>query len=139
MKLEGDTSNPRSRAQGLFKQVPNGFGHWASMGVCVEIQQRIATSDVQFNDPGKIQVAQEGLGSETVISGVYVNVVQVQENAATGFARKTIQKLRLGHLLVGHIDVVDIVFKQERTLHNGAYVVYAFDKQIEDFLVVRHR
>jgi hypothetical protein len=59
VKFEGDGSNPGSRSQGLFEKRPNRLGHRARMCVGVESQQLVAAGNVQLNDSGQIQIAEE--------------------------------------------------------------------------------
>src|SRR6266571_5992148 len=109
VKLERDGSNPRSGPEGVLEQAPNRFGHRTRMRVCVKVQQIVPARNMQLNNSGEIQIAKKRLCGETVINGVNIDVVQIQENSTTGLVREAVQELSLIHLMVKHIDVVDVI------------------------------
>ena len=84
-------------------------------------------------------MVKKGESVESMIAGVGIKIVQIEQKSAVRALRQTVQELRLAHVLLWEVNKVDAVFQQERDRNLLFYQSDSGGYQVQHFPVIRDR
>lgn len=109
------------------------------MRIQIEAIEYHPARHVDFANVLQVEPREQYLRIKPVIEAVHIEIVQVQQEAATALLTERVQKRGLVHLTVWDFKVVNVVFEEERGWNLLDDLVYAWDEQIHSFTIAGER